>query len=48
MAMIEMIKRLTGNHSLLTYRLFDELAFDQAFWQDLKRARKSIVIENPT
>ena len=45
--MLEMIRSLTSNKGLLTSRLFNELNFDRAFWQDLKHAKKSIVIESP-
>ena len=45
--MLEMIRSLTGNKELLTSQLFNELTFDQAFWQDLRCAKKSIVIESP-
>ncbi len=45
--MLEIISKLTGNQALLTSRLFNESTFDRVFWQDLKCAKKSVVIESP-
>ena len=45
--MLEILMRIFGSQDLLTSRLFDELAFDQAFRKDLARAKKTIVIESP-
>ena len=45
--MLEIIGKLTGNQALLTSQLFDKPSLDRVFWQNLKRAKKNIAIENP-
>ena len=45
--MFRAFKRRAESRALISSRLFDERTFDKAFFRDLERARKSVVIESP-
>ena len=45
--MFEILKRLIHGNELLTSKLFNERTFDQSFRRDLKKAKKTVVIESP-
>ena len=45
--MLSILRNITGSQKLLTSHLHDEKAFYQAFLQDLRNAKRNIVIESP-
>ena len=45
--MLGILRNITGNQKLLTSRLYDEKAFYRAFLQDIRNARRRVVIESP-
>ena len=45
--MLSILRNITGSQKLLTSHLYDEKAFYRAFLQDLRKAKRNIVIESP-
>ena len=45
--MFRAFRRRSSHRALLSSKLFDERTFDEAFFRDLERARKSVIIESP-
>lgn len=45
--MFKILKHITCGEELLKSQLFNECTFDQSFRQDIKNARKHVVIESP-
>ncbi len=45
--MLSILRNITGSQKLLTSHLYDEKAFYRTFLQDLRNARRNIVIESP-
>ena len=45
--MFKKLRRRTERRALLSSRLFDERTFDEAFFRDLERAKRSVIIESP-
>ena len=45
--MLSILRNITGSQKLLTSHLYDEKAFYRAFLQDLRNAKRNIVIESP-
>lgn len=45
--MFNVLKRWINGEELATSQLFDEWAFNRAFCRDVKKARKTVIIESP-
>ena len=46
-AMFRVFRRRDSRRAFLLSRLFDERTFDDAFFRDLERAKRSVIIESP-